>query len=141
MSTFNDLSLDDKMVLKVEFDHRDTPRERRAEILTLLREGANEAEMGTRCPKCKNYPFFAPHDEAIIEGHVYSHDGMEELRITGYCEFCFDKITQEPDEDDWKQDAIAEDLGFMAKSMGPDTTVRRLSDEEAREMFNEEEEL
>lgn len=100
MSTFNDLSLEDKTALQVEFDHQDTLRERQVEILTLLREGANEAEMGRQCPMCKNYPFFAPHDEALIEGHVYSDNGMTELRITGYCEFCFDRITAEPEEEE-----------------------------------------
>ena len=100
MGTFNDLSLDGKMALQQEFETRATTDERRIEILTLVREGSNESKMGRPCPRCKNYPFFAPHDEALIEGHVYSHDGMAEIRITGYCEFCFDLITQEPDEEE-----------------------------------------
>ena len=99
-STFNALSDEGKMALRLEFETRETSRERRVELLTLVREGANEAKMGRPCPMCKNYPFFAPHDEALIEGHVYSHDGVAEIRITGYCEFCFDKITAEPEEEE-----------------------------------------
>ncbi len=99
MSTFQDLSDEEKMALQVEFDDRATPDERRVELLTLLREGADEAKMGRPCPKCKHYSFFAPHDEALIEGHVYSQDGLSELQITGYCEFCFDLITREPEEE------------------------------------------
>jgi len=87
------------MALQKEFETSTTTRERKIEILTLVREGANESKMGPPCPRCKNYPFFAPHDEALIEGHVYSHDGMTEIRITGYCEYCFDLITAEPEED------------------------------------------
>ena len=142
MSTFEDLSMEEKMALQKEFEGSTTTRERRVTILTLVRDGANEAQMGPSCPMCKNYPFFAPHDEALIEGHVYSHDGIAEIRITGYCEFCFDKVTAEPEEDDeaWKQEAIAQDIAFMADAMGPGTTVRRLSDDEVREMFTNEEE-
>lgn len=98
MSTFNDLSAEGKDALRLEFETSTTTRERRIELLTLVREGANEAKVGRPCPRCKNYPFFAPYDEALIEGHVYSHDGVAEIRITGYCEFCFDLITAEPDE-------------------------------------------
>lgn len=100
MSTFEDMSMDEKMALQSEFEDRATTRERRIKLLTLVREGADEAKMGRPCPMCKHYPFFAPHDEALIEGHVYSHDGVAEIRITGYCEFCFDRITAEPEEGD-----------------------------------------
>jgi hypothetical protein len=100
MSRFNDLPPEGKQALQAEFDRASTPRERRVEILTMLQEGANEAQMGRRCPRCKNFSFYAPHTEALIEGHVYSHDGMiEATQITGYCEFCFDLVTQEPDEE------------------------------------------
>lgn len=92
------------MAMQTEFEDSATSRERRVEMLEMMREGADEAKMGRPCPKCKHYPFFAPHDEALIEGHVYSHDGLAELRITGYCEFCFDLITAEPDEEEEPDD-------------------------------------
>lgn len=100
MSTFEDLSMEAKMALQKEFEDRATTRERRVAILTLLQEGANEAQMGRPCPACKNYVFFAPFHEPLIEGHVYSNDGIAELRITGYCEWCFDRITKEPEEEE-----------------------------------------
>ena len=100
MSRFDDMSADQKMAVEQEFNDTNTTRERRIELLTLLQEGADEAAMGRACPRCKHYPFIAPHDEALIEGHVYSHAGHDEVRITGYCEFCFDLVTQEPDEED-----------------------------------------
>lgn len=100
MSRHSDMTLEDQMALGAEFENGDTTDERRVELLTLLQEGADEAKMSRPCPKCKHYPFFAFYDEALIEGHVYSHEGMAEIRITGYCEFCFDLITAEPDEED-----------------------------------------
>jgi hypothetical protein len=100
MSAFEDMTDEQRLALQHEFENRDTPRERKVEILTLMRDGADEAKMGRPCPKCKHHPFFAPHDEALLEGHVYSHDGLAEIRITGYCEFCFDLITAEPDEEE-----------------------------------------
>jgi hypothetical protein len=100
VSAFDHLTLEEKQALEREFEDKSTTRERRIELLTLLQEGANEAKMGRPCPRCKNYLFYAPHDEALIEGHVYSRDGLAEIRITGYCEWCFDLITQEHDEEE-----------------------------------------
>lgn len=101
MSYFEDLSADEKQALQAEFERSTTTRERRVEIVGYLRDASNEAKISRPCPRCKNIPFYAPHDEALIEGHVYSHDGMvEATQITGYCEFCFDLITQEPDEEE-----------------------------------------
>ena len=100
MSRFNDLPPEEQRALEAEFNRRSTTWGRRVEIATMLQGGANEAQMGRRCPRCNNFPFYAPHDEALIEGHVYSHDGMvEATQITGYCEYCFDLITKEPDHD------------------------------------------
>jgi len=100
VSYFQDLSDEGKLALQQEFKTSTTTRERRIELLTLVREGSNEFKIGRPCPMCKNYPFFAPHYEPLIEGHVYSHDGMAEIGITGYCEWCFDKITIEPEEEE-----------------------------------------
>lgn len=139
MTKYQDLSATEQKALQHEFENKDTTDERRVEILGYLREGANEAKMGRPCPRCKNYPFHAPWIYGLTEGHVYSGDGLREVRITGYCEFCFDLITQEPDEDDgWKQQAIAQDIQFMADSMGPGTTVRRLSEDEVRDLFKDQ---
>ena len=100
MSTFENMSPEEKAACQAEFQNSGTSRERRIELLTLVREGADEAQMGNPCPKCKHYPFMAEHSEALIEGHVYSNEGYLELSITGLCEFCFDLVTQEPDEEE-----------------------------------------
>ena len=100
MSYFEDLSPEGKQALQDEFNSERTTRERRVEILGYLRDTSNEAQISRPCPRCKNVPFYAPHGEALIEGHVYSRDGVAEIRITGYCEFCFDLVTQEPDEEE-----------------------------------------
>lgn len=100
MSRFDDLSLEARMRLQREFEKSTTTRERRIQMLTLLQEGADEAKMSRPCPRCRHHPFFASHDEALIEGHVYSNDGIAELRITGYCEWCFDLVTAEPEDEE-----------------------------------------
>lgn len=100
MSYFQDLPPEGKQALHAEFERDTTTDERRAEILTLVRDGANEAQMGPKCPSCGHYSFHAPWTHALIEGHVYSDDGAREIHITGYCEFCFDLITEEPEDDD-----------------------------------------
>lgn len=99
MSYFQDLPPEGKQALQAEFENPDTEEARRVEILTLLRDGADEAQMGPKCPRCRHYSFHAPYDYALIEGHIYSDAGAAEVYITGYCEFCFDEITEEPDED------------------------------------------
>ena len=68
MSYFQDLPPEGKETLRAEFGNPNTSDERRVEILTLVRDGANEAEMGTRCPRCKNFPFYIPWGHALIEG-------------------------------------------------------------------------
>lgn len=100
MSRFEDMNIGEKIALQQEFESEDTTRERRIELLTLLQEGSDEAKTGRPCPRCKHYPFFAPYDEALIEGHVYSRAGIAEIGLSCYCEFCFDLVTQEPDEED-----------------------------------------
>lgn len=100
MSYFQDLSRDAKNDLRLEFKRDTTTDERRAEILTLVRDAADEAQMGPKCPRCQHHSFNALWTHALIEGHVYSYAGIRELDITGYCEFCFDHLTKEPDEDE-----------------------------------------
>lgn len=139
---YQELSEEERARVREQFYNPETTRERRIELLRLMQTSADEVQMGRRCPRCKHYPYFAPHDEALLEGHVYSQDGMAELGITGYCEFCFDLVTAEPDEEEeddeaWKQRAIASDLDALAEAMGPDTVVRRLTDEEAQQLFSD----
>ena len=99
-SRFDDLTPVEQDRLRREFENRDTTHERRVEILTMLQEGADETKFLPPCMNCKHVPFYAPWHEAVIEGHVYSHDGLREIDITGLCEYCFDDITAEPDEEE-----------------------------------------
>lgn len=39
--------------------------------------------------------FYAPDTKARVPGHVYSRDGMAELRISKSCEWCFDHAFDE----------------------------------------------
>lgn len=97
---YQELSEAERERVRTTFYAEDTTRERRIELIRLLQTSADEAKMSRPCPRCKHYPYFVPHDEALLEGHVYSQAGMDELPITGYCEFCFDLVTKEPDEED-----------------------------------------
>lgn len=97
--SYQDLSEIERARVRAQFYNPDTPRERQIELLRLMQTSADDLKMGRRCPRCKHYPFFVPHDEALLEGHVYSELGMNEVNITGYCEFCFDLVTKEPDEE------------------------------------------
>ena len=62
-----------------------------------IEEGGNAPKWPT-CVNCKHIIFFYPADKAYIEGHTYSRAGMSEIHITHLCEFCFDKITEEPED-------------------------------------------
>lgn len=98
--SYQDLSEQERALVRSQFNDPETSRERKTDLLRLLQTSADDVKMGHPCPRCKHYPFFAPHDEALLEGHVYSDAGREEIKITGYCEFCFDLITMEPDEEE-----------------------------------------
>lgn len=51
------------------------------------------------CPRCKHQCYFDPETRPTKPGQVYSQAGLSELSITGYCEHCFDEITEPPEED------------------------------------------
>ena len=42
--------------------------------------------------------FYLPANRAGVEGHIYSKSGMDEFRISGSCEFHFDRMFAEPDD-------------------------------------------
>lgn len=85
-------------LLGEEFDNKDTSNERRIEILTKVRDYAEEEMPDSRCQFCKRGGIYAPFTHALIEGHCYSYDGMVDYtRITKVCEFCFDNLPQDED--------------------------------------------
>jgi len=42
--------------------------------------------------------FYFDYPHALIPGHVYSESGMDEYKISGSCEYHFDKWFKEEDE-------------------------------------------
>lgn len=65
------------------------------------REYERERAARGTCLSCKEAVFFVAHNHAQREGHIYSDAGLSEFRISGFCEYCFDKVTAEPEEDDY----------------------------------------
>lgn len=43
--------------------------------------------------------FYYPYPKALIPGHIYSHAGRDEFRISRCCEFHFDEWLKEPEDD------------------------------------------
>ena len=83
-----------------EFDAKDTTNERRIEILTRLRDIAEEEMPESRCQFCRHTGIYAPFTHALIEGHCYSHEGMVDYtRVTMVCEFCFDNLPRPEEEE------------------------------------------
>jgi len=88
------------LAYKKEFEDEDTSDERRVELITWLQMRAEEDGYDLRCINCKKTIVIAYHYEAVAEGHTYSDAGEREVSLTRLCEFCFDKITEDP-TDKW----------------------------------------
>ena len=77
-----------------------TPEENQqalVEVMELARQ-AITAET-PKCVNCGNAIFFYEWHEALTKGHVYSAAGRREIRLSGYCEFCFDELADELEGD------------------------------------------
>lgn len=82
-----------------EFDEETTSEERRVELVTALRDFAEEELPDSRCVHCHRGGFSVPYTHALIEGHCYSPAGVADYtRITKVCEFCFDKTHEKYSE-------------------------------------------
>ena len=53
------------------------------------------------CQNCSATTFFRLDTSAREPGHCYSEAGLRELKISGFCEHCFDELA---DEDEFDQD-------------------------------------
>ena len=51
------------------------------------------------CIDCGNAPFYAPDSIARRPGHIYSQAGKREFKISQLCEFCFDAMFSEEDDE------------------------------------------
>jgi hypothetical protein len=69
-------------------------KEQEQAALNQCREMLEKAKRGHRnaCINCKEPFFWYEWERALIPGHVYSHSGREEVRISKVCEYCFDKM-------------------------------------------------
>jgi hypothetical protein len=56
---------------------------------------------GRICLNCGKRPLFILHSHAVCKGHIYSELGRTEFGISQLCEFCFDEITAEPEDEDY----------------------------------------
>lgn len=83
------------------FNHPTTTDETRKELLKELQRRSKEFDPSKTCrfSEEKEVVFYAPWEEALIPGHIYSRDGMTEYGISGTCEYHFDKWTNNPEED------------------------------------------
>lgn len=65
--------------------------------------------------------FYVEADRALVPGHIYSRAGYREYGISGYCEKCFDRICQEPDEDELPDEIIDEMPEYIASKQHVDS--------------------
>lgn len=65
------------------------------------RKRALEIYPGQVCRNCHKPVIYLNREEivnfkeAVFEGHIYSPEGLDEFRISRTCEYCFDKICEE----------------------------------------------
>lgn len=94
------------LILKDEFEDEGTADERRIEILKIV-----QAEAAIHTPEKKCYDgevvFFVEWHKALIPGHIYSRAGLREYQISKHCEYHFDELTFDPEEDPYGDDGSA----------------------------------
>lgn len=75
------------------FNNPTTTDETRKELLKELQRRSIENDPTKTCrfSEEKEVVFFAEWEEALIPGHIYSKEGLEEYRISQTCEYHFDK--------------------------------------------------
>lgn len=59
-----------------------------------------KSKLTLNCKKCGTSLVYVPYDHAVEPGHIYSVMGVKEVDMTGWCEWCFDEVTKEPEEDE-----------------------------------------
>lgn len=64
--------------------------------LAQLQEAATKQGTTKRCIDGE-YMVYLPYERALVPGHIYSEDGIREARISGSCEYHFDRMFDE----DW----------------------------------------
>src|SRR4051812_9137793 len=69
------------------------------EFYRTLEEADSKEWYTNTCSRCKKKIVYVPYAYALGEGHVYSTAGRAEVQISHFCEYCFDLVTKEPEED------------------------------------------
>lgn len=76
------------------------------QALTQVIEAQEAGNPLPKCIYCGVIGYNYPATKAYAPGHCYSSAGVVEfMRISGVCEWCFDRIMQAPDEDEQENDA------------------------------------
>jgi hypothetical protein len=70
------------------------------ELVRAAQAVASGERDALHCIQCQWVIVFWPYGRALCPGHVYSEAGRREVAITYLCEWCFDEIAVEPDEDE-----------------------------------------
>jgi len=69
--------------------------------LGQVEHSESSGDTAKRCYNCGHIGYDYPADKAYAPGHCYSPDGVVEFtRLSGLCEFCFDHLMREPEEDE-----------------------------------------
>ena len=74
--------------------------------LTEVIEAQETGKPSPKCICCGVIGYDYPATKAYAPGHCYSSSGIAEFtRISGVCEWCFDRITQALNEDEQEDNA------------------------------------
>jgi len=67
-----------------------------------------QADPPNKCVSCRKPGYYYPADKPYAPGHCYSEQGrLEFTRISSCCEFCFDYMFREPEEEEPMDDSHA----------------------------------
>lgn len=83
----------------------------------------------THCVNCKFPCFHYGAVASLMPGHCYTQLGVAEVRISGFCEFCFDAIAR-PDDASW-DGPLGESEEDQIKR------IEKIVDEEAEKLKNQ----
>ncbi|QNL30101.1 hypothetical protein SEA_STORMBREAKER_28 [Microbacterium phage Stormbreaker] len=80
-------------------DYPEQPDPRYPLFPAALRE-VERVDPPEKCLNCHKPGYYYPADRAYAPGHCYSDAGVREFRVmSSICEFCFDHMFRDPDED------------------------------------------
>lgn len=69
------------------------------QVEELKRRANNDETYTNRCINCKEKVVWVEADHGVAPGHIYSAAGRDEYGISRCCEYCFDELFKEDEED------------------------------------------